>query len=101
VALVQRVRFAQSYVFKYSPRPGTVAADTLVDDVPEAEKERRNQVLLAAQEELCAAQNRALLGSVQEVLVEGDSKVDGRMSGRTVHHRLVHFPARDQGLVGT
>jgi tRNA-2-methylthio-N6-dimethylallyladenosine synthase len=101
VALVRRVRFAQSYVFKYSPRPGTVAADTLLDDVPDAEKERRNQVLLEAQEELCLAQNRALLGSVQEVLVDGASKVGGRMSGRTVHHRLVHFPAADPGLIGS
>jgi tRNA-2-methylthio-N6-dimethylallyladenosine synthase len=101
VALVQRVAFAQSYVFKYSPRPGTVAADTLADDVPDAEKERRNQVLLAVQEETCLAQNRALVGTVHEVLVEGQSKVGGRLSGRTVQHRLVHFPATDASLIGT
>jgi tRNA-2-methylthio-N6-dimethylallyladenosine synthase len=99
VALVQRVGFAQSYVFKYSPRPGTVAA-TLPDDVPDAEKERRNQVLLELQEELCLQKNRALVGCVQEVLIEGDSKVAGRMSGRTDQHRLVHFDAADAELVG-
>lgn len=99
VALLQRVGFAQSYVFKYSPRPGTVAAD-LPDDVPEAEKERRNQVLLAAQAEITLQKNRALVGQTVEVLVEGHSKVDGRLSGRTAHHRLVHFASTDLDLVG-
>ena len=100
VAFLRRVGFAQSYVFKYSPRPGTVAAEH-EDDVPDAEKERRNQVLLAVQEELTLAKNRALVGSTVEVLVEGRSKVAGRLSGRTVHHRLVHFACDDEALVGT
>lgn len=100
VELVRRVGFAQSYVFQYSPRPGTLAAE-LVDDVPRAEKERRNQELLAVQGELTLARNQALVGQVVEVLVEGDSKVDGRYSGRTAHHRLVHFPAQDRDLIGT
>ncbi|MCA8973172.1 MAG: tRNA (N6-isopentenyl adenosine(37)-C2)-methylthiotransferase MiaB, partial [Planctomycetes bacterium] len=82
VGFLREIGFAQSYVFKYSPRPGTVAAD-LVDDVAEAEKERRNQVLLAVQEELTLARNRALVGATVEVLVEGPSKVAGRLSGRT------------------
>lgn len=99
VALLQRVGFAQSYVFKYSPRPGTVAAE-LVDDVPDAEKERRNQVLLDAQSALTLAKNRSLVGTTVEVLVEGESKVDGRLSGRTAHHRLVHFPSTDHDLLG-
>ncbi|MBK8098478.1 MAG: tRNA (N6-isopentenyl adenosine(37)-C2)-methylthiotransferase MiaB [Planctomycetes bacterium] len=100
VALVRRVGFAQSYVFKYSPRPGTVAAEQLSDDVPEAVKETRNQELLAVQGELSVAKNRALVGQIVEVLVEGDSKVDGRMSGRTAHHRLVHFTSTDAELIG-
>ncbi|MCA8951734.1 MAG: MiaB/RimO family radical SAM methylthiotransferase, partial [Planctomycetes bacterium] len=99
VAFVREIGFAQSYVFKYSPRPGTFAAE-LPDDVPAAEKERRNQVLLAVQEELTAARHRALVGATVEVLVEGASKVEGRLSGRTVHHRLVHFPADDDALIG-
>jgi tRNA-2-methylthio-N6-dimethylallyladenosine synthase len=101
VALVRQVDFAQSYVFKYSPRPGTVAAEQLADDVPDEEKERRNQVLLAVQEELSLNRNRALVGTVQEVLVEGPSpRVPERMTGRTGHHRIVHFDARDPELVG-
>lgn len=99
VAFVQQLGFAQSYVFKYSPRPGTVAAE-LPDDVPEPEKERRNAVLLSAQETLTLAKNRALVGQTVEVLVEGDSKVAGRFSGRTAHHRLVHFAASDRELIG-
>jgi tRNA-2-methylthio-N6-dimethylallyladenosine synthase len=92
-ALMERVRFAQSYVFQYSPRPGTVAA-ALPDDVPKIEKERRNQRLLAIQERVCQELHAALVGSVQEVLVEGPSARDpGRLSGRTVHHRIVHFDA--------
>jgi tRNA-2-methylthio-N6-dimethylallyladenosine synthase len=99
VDLVNRVGFAQSYVFKYSPRPGTLAAE-LPDDVPDAEKERRNHVLLAAQEALTWQHNRALVGKTTEVLVEGESKVDGRLSGRTAHHRLVHFASQDMDLIG-
>ncbi|MGC6487057.1 MAG: tRNA (N6-isopentenyl adenosine(37)-C2)-methylthiotransferase MiaB [Planctomycetota bacterium] len=99
VAFCREIGFAQSYVFKYSPRPGTLASD-LADDVPTAEKERRNQVLLAVQEELTAQKHRALIGETVEVLVEGPSKVAGRMTGRTAQHRLVHFESADPGLVG-
>lgn len=98
VEFVQRVGFAQSYVFKYSPRPGTVAAE-LADDVSDSEKERRNAELLLVQEVLTLAKNEALVGSDVEVLVEGRSKVEGRLSGRTAHHRLVHFAAGDE-LIG-
>lgn len=102
-SLMQQVGYAQSYVFQYSPRPGTVAAG-LVDDVPKAEKERRNQVLLAIQEELCIQKHRALVGTTQEVLVEGESPKDAtRLTGRTVHHRIVHFDRPQHGgldLVG-
>jgi tRNA-2-methylthio-N6-dimethylallyladenosine synthase len=100
VSLMAEVRFAQSYVFKYSPRPGTVAAQ-LADDVPESEKQRRNQVLLALQAEHTLAKNRALVGTVQEVLVEhARDGAGGRASGRTVHHRIVHFDAGERDLVG-
>lgn len=99
VAFVRAIGVAQSYVFQYSPRPGTVAAEA-ADDVPAAVKHARNQELLAVQAELTLARNQALVGSTVEVLVEGDSKVDGRLSGRTVHHRLVHFASDDRGLIG-
>ncbi|MCC6784627.1 MAG: tRNA (N6-isopentenyl adenosine(37)-C2)-methylthiotransferase MiaB [Planctomycetes bacterium] len=99
VDLMERVRFAQSYIFKYSPRPGTLAAE-LVDDVPDAVKAERNARLLEVQERHLASAAQALVGTVQEVLVEGESKVDGRWTGRTVHHRLVHFPSGDRVALG-
>jgi tRNA-2-methylthio-N6-dimethylallyladenosine synthase len=100
VQLMERVRFAQSYVFKYSPRTGTVAA-SLPDDVGEDEKARRNAALLEVQHRHGLARNRELLGTVQEVLVEGPSpKVEGRLTGRTAHHRIVHFPGIGSELVG-
>jgi len=100
VAFAQRVGFAQGYVFQYSPRPGTLAAD-LVDDVPAAEKQRRCNVLLEVQEQLTLRHNQKLVGKTVEVLVEGESKVAGRLSGRTIHHRLVHFASDDLDLVGS
>lgn len=101
VELMEKVRFAQSYVFKYSPRPGTVADQELEDDVPDAVKAERNQVLLQVQERHGIERNRAQVGRVQDVLVEGPSpRNPERFQGRTVHHRIVHFAARDRALIG-
>ncbi|HEX7901598.1 MAG TPA: tRNA (N6-isopentenyl adenosine(37)-C2)-methylthiotransferase MiaB [Planctomycetota bacterium] len=99
LALMERVGFQNSFIFQYSPRPGTDAA-SLVDDVPEAEKTRRNQALLALQEKLSRERNAARVGRTLEVLVEGPSKkIATRMTGRTDTHQLVHFEA-GQDLTG-
>lgn len=93
VALMERARFQNSFVFKYSPRPGTGAA-ALPDDVPEAEKKRRNQILLDVQERISLEKNRSRIGQKLEVLVEGPSKRDPRrQTGRTGTHQIVNFPA--------
>jgi tRNA-2-methylthio-N6-dimethylallyladenosine synthase len=93
VALMERVRFQNSFVFKYSPRPGTPAAE-LADDVPEEEKKRRNQLLLDVQARHSLERNREKVGRRVEVLVEGPSKRDpSRLTGRTDSHQLVHFAA--------
>ena len=80
------------------------SSGSLWADVPKAEKERRNQVLLAIQDELCTQKHNALVGTTQEVLVEGESPKDAsRLTGRTVHHRIVHFNRPQDGgldLVG-
>lgn len=100
VTLMQRVRYAQSYLFKYSPRPGTVAAE-LPDDVADADKERRNQVLLSLQEQHSFAYNQALVGATVEALVEGRSPRHAeRWMGRTAQHRIVHFAALEPDLTG-
>jgi tRNA-2-methylthio-N6-dimethylallyladenosine synthase len=101
VDFMEQVRFAQSYVFKYSPRPGTLSAD-LVDDVPAAVKAARNQILLDVQNRHTMECNQRLVGSVQEILVEGVSPRDAsRLTGRTPHHRIVHFDSTDLALVGS
>ncbi len=93
VALLERARFQNAFVFKYSPRPGTDAAAAL-DDVPEAEKRRRNQVLLEAQERVSLEKNLGRIGRRLEVLVEGPSKRDPRrQTGRTDTHQIVNFEA--------
>ncbi len=74
LALIERCRFKNIFVFKYSERPGTVADKRMEDDVPDEVKRRRNHELLAAQEEISTAFNQSLVGSTVEVLVEGYSK---------------------------
>ncbi len=75
VELTKYCRFKNSFIFKYSPRPGTTAIDRFNDDVPEEIKRKRNHDLLAVQTEICAANNREMIGRTVQVLVEGESKL--------------------------
>ncbi|MEM7682263.1 MAG: MiaB/RimO family radical SAM methylthiotransferase [Planctomycetota bacterium] len=75
--LVERCRFKNAFIFKYSPRPGTPAFDRLPDDVPDAVKRERNQALLALQSRISAEVHAAYVGRTVEVLVEGVSPRDG------------------------
>jgi tRNA-2-methylthio-N6-dimethylallyladenosine synthase len=68
--LVRRARFSGAFVFKYSARPGTAAARQFPDDVPDAEKRRRNQALLALVGEITGEENRAFVGRTVRVLAE-------------------------------
>jgi tRNA-2-methylthio-N6-dimethylallyladenosine synthase len=72
--LIERLRFKNIFVFKYSERPATVAAKRSKNDIPEEIKRRRNVELLHAQEQISLAANERLVGSTVEVLVEGYSK---------------------------
>ncbi len=88
-SLMEEAGFDNSFVFKYSPRPGTRSA-AREDDVPTAEKERRDQVLLADQQSRGLRRNERLVGSVREVLAEGPSKRNkSRWSGRDSGNRIV------------
>lgn len=96
--LVREYRFKNSFIFKYSVRPGTKAAERLEDDVPEEVKSARNNELLALQNQISEEDNRAMVGKMVEVLVEGPSKLavkrgdDGpltQMTGRTPCDRIV------------
>lgn len=72
--LMERARYKNSFIFKYSPRPGTTAFDKLPDDVPEVIKRRRNTELLALQNRIAEEVARENIGSVLEVFVEGPSQ---------------------------
>jgi tRNA-2-methylthio-N6-dimethylallyladenosine synthase len=78
IELVRECRFKNSFIFKYSPRPGTVAIEKFKDDVPEDIKRRRNNELLAVQQQATLLNNRAMIGKTVEVFVEGESKLVSR-----------------------
>ena len=97
-ALFETCNYDMAYIFKYSIRSGTPAA-TLADQVPDEVKEERNQVLLGLLEANSNRRNATLLGTTQEVLVEGPDKKGRQFMGRTRGNRVVHFAA-DERLVG-
>ncbi len=91
-ALMQRIRYDSAFLFKYSPREGT-RAFKWDDTVPEAEKGRRLERLIALQETTSGERNRAFVGTTVEVLVEGPARRgDGWMAGKTPQLRTVVFP---------
>lgn len=107
VELVREGRFKNSFIFKYSPRPGTYSAERYADDVPEDVKRRRNNELLAIQNAISEEENRPLLGRTVEVLVEGPSKTSRKqaasgqakqLTGRTVCDRIVVFEGREESI---
>ncbi|QSH41647.1 tRNA (N6-isopentenyl adenosine(37)-C2)-methylthiotransferase MiaB [Lentisphaerota bacterium ZTH] len=90
--IMNNVGFDNAFIFKFSPREGTPAA-LMEDQVPQEEKERRNQILLQDLEKRTAEHNLKLVGTVQEVLVEGPSRRNAdRWSGKTSTAKVVMFP---------
>lgn len=71
--LIRRSGYKNSFIFKYSPRPGTVAATRYPDDIPADVKRRRNNELLAVQAQVGAGHHQGYVGQTVEVLVEGPS----------------------------
>lgn len=71
--LVEKARYKNCFIFKYSPRPGTIAIKRFEDDVPEVIKKQRNNDLLRVQNAICAELNRGMIGQEVEVLCEGPS----------------------------
>ena len=80
--LLERVRPKNSFIFKYSPRPGTGAWDRLPDDVPVAVKRRRNNELLALQARISSAVHAEQIGRVVDVFVQGVSPKENRPTGQ-------------------
>ncbi len=99
-SLMEEVRFAGSYVFMYSVRPGTPAVH-LTDDVPEPVKKARCNDLLSLQLQHQEAHYADLHGHVFEVLVEGPSKNDpAKWHGRNMGNLNIVFPRGEADLVG-
>ncbi len=71
---IREFRFKNSFIFKYSERPGTKAAERFADDIPEDVKKRRNNEMLDLQNEISEEDNAEFIGKQVEVLVEGPSK---------------------------
>ncbi len=88
--VVERATFDSAYMFQYSPRPGTRAA-TMEDQVPKDVVQERFDRLLVLQERASLEKNRAQVGRVVEVLVEGEGKRDGSTQARTRTNRIVHM----------
>jgi tRNA-2-methylthio-N6-dimethylallyladenosine synthase len=90
--LMREVGYDSAFMFKYSERPGTYASKHLPDDVPEEEKIRRLNELIALQTEISAQQNKKDEGKEFEVLVEGFSKRSrSQLCGRTEQNKMVVF----------
>jgi tRNA-2-methylthio-N6-dimethylallyladenosine synthase len=105
--LVRDAGFKNSFIFKYSARPGTKADELFPDDIPEEIKKRRNNDLLAIQNAVSLGDHRRQVGETVEVLVEGPSKIGMKaegsgpkqLTGRTMTDHIAVFDGNEQ-LIG-
>lgn len=87
--ILAELRLDKIHLARYSPRPGTVSERKMADNVPDAEKRRRYQIIEDLQKEVSAEKTSRFLDQIVEVLVEGRDK--SRWRGRTPHNKLVFF----------
>ncbi len=93
MSLLEEIGFDSAFSFKFSPRPGTPAANRPGDEVVDEDTAgRRLSLLQSFQRDITLRKNRERVGQLEEVLVEGQSKNDpGTLTGRTSHNRITHF----------
>ena len=98
--LLEECRFKNSFIFKYSERPGTRGAELFTDDIPYKVKQQRNNEMLALQNSISEQLNEAFIGRTVDVLIEGPSKIArksdddspiSQMTGRTMCDRIVVY----------
>ena len=100
VKLVEEVRFDYAFCYKFSPRPGTRAAE-MGDQVPEEVKSERLKKLIDLTQRIALERNEEMVGRIEEVLVEGENpKVEGELKGRTRTNKLVFFRG-DRRMIGS
>ncbi len=97
--LLTRVRYDGIFAFKYSKRPGTAALKHS-GHLPEGIKERRLEQVLKLQKGITMQKNRSLIGAVQEILLDGHSKKEGTIAGRTRGNKIVNVLA-SPSLIGS
>ncbi len=99
LSLLEEIRYQNAFSFRFSPRPGTAAAE-MDDPVPDDTKRPWLPELQEVQNTITAQKHAALVGKVVEVFVEGFGRRDnGKLEGRTRNNYIVHFTG-DSGLVG-
>lgn len=95
--LMKEAEFDSAFMFKYSERPQTLAADHFKDNVPAEVKERRLREIIDLQHELSSVSNHRNLGETFEVLIEGNSKrSDKQYFGRNSQNKVLVFPITGQ-----
>ncbi len=95
LALMRTVRYDSAFMFKYSPRKGTVAYREMPDTVSETEKGRRLEATIALQNRISEEINRTYVGQTLEVLVEGDARKGvGQAAGKSDGFKTVVFPRK-------
>jgi tRNA-2-methylthio-N6-dimethylallyladenosine synthase len=96
---IEEIGYDSAFVFKYSPRPPALSS-CLVDDVAEEVKKQRNNELLALSKKISHAKNKDIIGTEQEILVEGKSRMSNKeLTGRTRNNTSCVFPGPDD-LIG-
>jgi tRNA-2-methylthio-N6-dimethylallyladenosine synthase len=102
LSLLDEVRYDSMFTFKYSPRPNTPSL-ALEDAIPDEEKARRLEVLMARQREIQIALYKKYIGTISEVMVEGRNEARGQWIGRTSQNKTLNFTAPESSApkVGT
>lgn len=91
--MIEFANFSMSYMFYYSERPGTPAARKLKDDVPMEVKKKRLEEVVNLQRDVSLLHNKADIGKIFKVLIEGDSKKsDQEFKGRNTQNKMIIFP---------
>jgi len=102
LSLLEEVGYDSVFTFKYSPRPNTPSL-ALEDAIPDQEKSRRLEVLMAKQKEIQIARYKKYIGTVSEVMVEGRNESRRQWIGRTSQNKTLNFTAPESAApkVGT
>ncbi len=98
--LLEEVGYDAVFAFKYSPRPNTPSL-SMEDAIPDEEKARRLEVLMAKQREIQTARYKKYIGTKCEVMVEAKNEARGQWIGRTSHNKTLNFTAASNPKPGS